>query len=63
MGKRPDHHRLSRAEHNELAFKQYNERRAAFEEAAGVWRGERVPFVCECDDPGCVAAVELTLEE
>lgn len=55
-----EHGRLNRAEKNELAFQRYNERRAAFETATGVWEDEPVPFVCECDDPDCVQAVELS---
>lgn len=55
-----EHGRLSRAEKNELAFQQYNERRAEFETATGLWEAEGVPFVCECDDPDCVQAVQLS---
>ncbi len=55
--------RLSRAEANEQAFKAHNERRAAFEDAGGAAADQPVPFVCECDDPGCVRAVELPLAE
>ncbi len=55
--------RLSRAEANEQAFKAHNERRAAFEDAGGAPEDEPVPFVCECDDPACVRAVELPLAE
>ena len=53
--------RLDRAERNEQAFKSYNERRAAAEEAGDVPPDEPVPFACECDDPACWKAVELQL--
>jgi hypothetical protein len=56
-------HRLARAEKNEEAFKQHNERRADLEEDGGCPRDEPVPFVCECDDPACARALELPLEE
>jgi hypothetical protein len=55
--------RLDRAERNEQAFKGYNERRAAAEEAGDVPPDERVPFACECDDPGCGRAIEITVSE
>jgi hypothetical protein len=55
--------RLDRAEKNEEAFKAHNERRAAIEEAGHVPEGEPVPFACECDDAGCVTAIELPLGE
>jgi hypothetical protein len=54
--------RLDRAERNEEAFKDYNERRAAAEEAGHVPLDEPVPFACECDDPACGRAVELSIE-
>ncbi|MEP6640379.1 MAG: hypothetical protein ABJB93_00590 [Gaiellales bacterium] len=55
--------RLARAERNEEAFKAHNERRAAFEDAGGVPKGEPVPFACECDDAACSRAIELPLGE
>jgi hypothetical protein len=55
--------RLDRAEKNEQAFKDYNERRAAAEEAGEVPPDEPVPFACECDEPGCAKAVELPIAE
>jgi hypothetical protein len=55
--------RLDRAERNEEAFKRYNERRAAAEEAGDVPSDERVPFACECDDPSCGRAIEITISE
>jgi len=38
--------RLARAEKNEEAHKQHNERRAKFEEQAGVPQDDPVPFAC-----------------
>ena len=55
--------RLARAEKNEQTYKDYNERRVAMEEGAGVSEDERVPFACECDDPDCSRATELTIAE
>jgi hypothetical protein len=55
--------RLARAEKNEQAFKEHNERRARLEEAGGCPEEEPVPFACECDDPTCARAVELPLGE
>jgi len=55
--------RLARAEKNEQAFKEHNERRARLEEEGGVPDDEPVPFACECDDPGCARPVELPLAE
>jgi hypothetical protein len=55
--------RLARAEKNEQAHKQHNERRARLEEEAGSAEDDRVPFVCECDDPSCAHAVVMRLDE
>jgi hypothetical protein len=55
--------RLARAEKNEQAHKEHNERRAEFEEEAGVSQDDQVPFVCECDDPNCEHAVVMHLDE
>jgi hypothetical protein len=55
--------RLSRAEKNEQAFKEHNERRARLEEEGGIPEDEPVPFACECDDPSCARALELPLGE
>jgi hypothetical protein len=55
--------RLERAERNEQAFKEYNERRAAAEEAGHAPADERVPFACECDDPACGRAIEIAVAE
>jgi hypothetical protein len=55
--------RLARAEKNEQAHKEHNERRARLEDQAGVPRDDPVPFVCECDDPTCAHAVVVRLDE
>ena len=55
--------RLARAEKNEQAHKEHNERRAKLEEEAGFAQDDRVPFVCECDDPGCAHAIVMRLDE
>ncbi len=55
--------RLARAERNERAFQSHNQRRAELEQSGGTWEDEPVPFVCECDDPGCHRALELTIAE
>lgn len=55
--------RLARAEKNEEAFKQHNERRAKLEEEGGCPPDEPVPFACECDDSACARAVELPLAD
>jgi hypothetical protein len=55
--------RLDRAEKNEQAYKDYNERRAAAEEASEVPADEPVPFACECDDRACAKAIEMPLAE
>jgi hypothetical protein len=57
------HQRLARAERNEQAYKDHNERRAEMDEEGGVPEDEPVPFACECDDPGCARAIELPLAE
>jgi hypothetical protein len=51
---------------NEQAFRAYNERRERFELEAlpeAVAEEELVPFVCECADLDCHAAVALTIPE
>ena len=47
---------------NEQAFRDYNNRRVAFEEESAD-PGELLPFVCECGDRECIEAVELTSDE
>jgi len=55
--------RLQRAEKNEQAFKEHNERRAQLEERGGVPEDEPVPFACECDDPACSRPIMVALGE
>ncbi|MDX6592804.1 MAG: hypothetical protein QOJ13_2000 [Gaiellales bacterium] len=56
-----DNVRAARVLKNEQAFRDYNDRRVAFElEAVG---DERLPLVCECADPDCIRAVELSIDE
>jgi hypothetical protein len=55
--------RGTRAERNEEAFQVHNERRADMEQAGGVDEDEPVPFVCECDRPDCVTAIEVPVGE
>lgn len=55
--------RLARAEKNEEAFKQHNERRAKIEEEGGCPPDEPVPFACECDDPSCARPIEIPLSD
>jgi hypothetical protein len=47
---------------NEQRFRDYNNRRVAFE-AGAVGGDEPVPFLCECGDPGCVEGVDITVNE
>jgi hypothetical protein len=53
--------RLARAEKNEQAFKEHNERRAEIEAQGALDDEELVPFVCECDDPSCARPVSVSL--
>jgi hypothetical protein len=55
--------RLARAEKNEQAHKEHNERRAQIEQEAGVPPDDPVPFACECDRPDCAKAVMLRIDE
>jgi hypothetical protein len=54
--------KAERVRKNEAAFKQYNERRKAFEETSAE-PDDVVPFVCECGDAGCYDGLLLTVEE
>jgi hypothetical protein len=47
---------------NEQTFRDYNNRRVAFEEET-TDSAEFVPLVCECGDRACIEAVELTVDE
>ncbi len=53
--------RKQRIVKNEQTFRDYNDRRVAFEQqVAGL--DEPAPFVCECGDPGCIEALSVTVE-
>jgi hypothetical protein len=54
--------RRGRLVKNEQTFRDYNNRRVAFEEETAE-PAELVPFVCECGDPECIEAVELTVDD
>jgi hypothetical protein len=54
--------RRERLVKNEQSFRDYNTRRAAFEEEVS-GAADLVPFVCECGDRSCIEGVELTIEE
>ena len=47
---------------NEQVFRDYNNRRVAFEQDADAI-GELVPFVCECGDPECIEGMEMTVAD
>ena len=47
---------------NEQAFRDHNERRAAFEKQA-LADDESLPIVCECGDPDCFEAFEVTIPQ
>jgi hypothetical protein len=47
---------------NEQVFRDYNNRRVAFEQDADS-TGELVPFVCECADPECIEGMELSIDD
>lgn len=54
--------KAERVRKNEAAFKQYNERRKAFEERSAE-PDDLIPFVCECGDAGCYDGLLLTVDE
>jgi hypothetical protein len=54
--------RRERLRKNEQMFRDYNNRRVAFEEETAA-ADELVPFICECGDHTCIEAVELTVDE
>ena len=54
--------RAQQAQKNERAFRDHNERRAAFEKDA-IGADEPLPVVCECGNPECFEALELTVPE
>lgn len=47
---------------NESLFRSANER-IELEAESGGYRGEKVPFLCECPDMSCTDVVLLTLED
>ncbi len=57
--------RRDRLVKNELAFRDYNNRRVGFEEHAATpadqVEDEVVPFVCECGNADCISAVSTTI--
>jgi hypothetical protein len=59
--------RRDRLVKNELAFRDYNNRRVEVEQQAGGVDGsnqhDRVPFVCECGNADCISALVVTVEE
>jgi hypothetical protein len=54
-----DEVRRERLLKNEQVFRDYNNRRVAFEQDADA-TDELVPFVCECADPECIEGMELS---
>ena len=54
--------RARRVEKNEQTFRVHNGRREQFEEGL-LGEDELAPFICECADTSCWAAMELTVEE
>ena len=47
---------------NEQVFRDYNNRRVAFEQDADA-TDDLVPFVCECGDPECIEGMELSIDD
>jgi len=47
---------------NEQVFRDYNNRRVAFERDADA-TDEVVPFVCECGDAECIEGMEMTVDD
>ena len=48
---------------NQSRFRRSNERLQRGAYAHGFKASDRVPFLCECADPGCFEAVMLSMEE
>jgi hypothetical protein len=48
---------------NQSRFRRLNERFARAAHSHGFQTADRVPFLCECADPGCFEAVMLSIEE
>ncbi len=59
---RPDSERLERAARNQSLFRQVNERVEALNQAFNPLL-EQGEWVCECEDLGCVAQIEMSLAE
>jgi hypothetical protein len=57
-----DHVRRERLMRNEQLFRDYNNRRVAFEQDADAIR-DVVPFVCECGDTDCIEGMEMTVDD
>ena len=57
-----DEVRRERLLKNEQVFRDYNNRRVAFEQDADS-ADELVPFVCECADPECIEGMELSIDD
>jgi hypothetical protein len=59
--------RRDRLVKNELAFRDYNNRRVQIEQRAVAvddkGEDEVVPFVCECGDADCIGALLVTVDE
>jgi 5-bromo-4-chloroindolyl phosphate hydrolysis protein len=59
--------RRDRLVKNELAFRDYNNRRVALEQQAVAIEpdvvDEAVPFVCECGNADCASALTVTVNE
>jgi hypothetical protein len=59
--------RRDRLVKNELAFRDYNNRRLGFEQRAAEseeeLESETVPFVCECGNADCISALTVTVAE
>jgi hypothetical protein len=58
-GHQNDEARKERLVKNELAFRDYNDRRVAVEEG----ESGLAPWVCECGDGSCIAVLEATVDE
>lgn len=54
--------RLERSARNEAIFREANELLEARRTELSMVEG-RTPFLCECGDPSCKAAIQLTIEE
>ena len=62
MAIEPEEVRRERLLKNEQVFRDYNNRRVAFEQDADA-EDELVPFVCECADPECIEGMELSVDD